>query len=158
MARFASGFAFPLGGDPPSTPTQASLIGSEVDVTKEDITLGNRSQQTGRFNFVIGEDGDVSFDGTQAHAVMTSVAERRGGWWADQNHGSDLLKFKSLTFNTPSQAEATVREALKPLEDANMIVIKSVVARARRGLLGRLGVNVSWTTPDGQPFSETVTG
>lgn len=116
-----------------------------------DITLGNRSEATGRYNFVLGADGDVSFDDTEAHAVMTSIIEHRGTYWADANHGSDLYLLKNLSSRTPSQAEAMTHEGLQPLEDAKTIDESGTVVAATtaRGLVGRLDVDVSWATPAG---------
>jgi phage gp46-like protein len=71
-----------------------------------DITLGNRNEYSKRFNFVRGDDGDVSFDDSEAHAVMTSVVERKRSYWADATHGSELFELRNLTSRTPSQAEA----------------------------------------------------
>lgn len=117
----------------------------------KDIALGNRSERTGRYNFVRGADGDVLFDDTEAHAVMTSVVEHRSSYWADANHGSELHTLKNLTTRTPSQAEAMVLDGLKPLEDANMIDAKKteVSADVIRGSVGRLDIDIGWETPAG---------
>ena len=118
----------------------------------KDITLGNRSAATGRYNFVLGDDGDVSFDDTEAHAVLTSVIEHRGTYWADARHGSDLHTLKNLTSRTPSEAEAMVLDGLQPLEDGNVIdKSKTAVAatRARGDGVGRLDIDIGWETPAG---------
>jgi hypothetical protein len=119
-----------------------------------DITIGNRSDATGRWNFVEGADGDVSFDETEAHAVVTSILEHRKSYWADANHGSDLHTLKSLTSRTPSQAEAMVREALTQLEQQNRIVVAKIAAKKDLNT-GRLYVNVAWTTP-GKPEIKSI--
>jgi len=120
-----------------------------------DIALGEPSADTGRFNFVRGADGDVDFDATEAHAVVTSVLEERGGYWADPSHGSDLHRLKNLTTRTPSQAEAMVREALGPLESEQLIAGVAVSAAAARRR-GRLGIDLNWTTPGGSGQSRTI--
>ena len=120
-----------------------------------DITIGNRSQATGRFNFVRGEDGDVAFDETEAHAVMTSVIEKRGSYWADPEHGSDLFTLKNLTTRTPSQAEAMALEAVLPLEEANAISNVAARARAVRDT-GRLELELAWQAP-GSEETNTAT-
>lgn len=116
-----------------------------------DITLGNRSEATGRYNFVIGADGDVSFDDTEAHAVMTSIIEHQGSYWADANHGSKLYTLKNVSSRTPSQAEAMVHDGLQSLEDAKTIDAAATVVNATtvRGAVGRLDIDVSWATPAG---------
>lgn len=116
-----------------------------------DITLGNRSEATGRYNFVLGADGDVSFDDTEAHAVMTSVIEHKGKYWADASHGSDLYLLKSITSKTPSQAVALTHDGLQPLEDAKMIDAASTTVNAAvvRGAAGRVDIDIGWTTPVG---------
>lgn len=156
MAHFGSGFAFPLGGDPPPTPTSvSSVIPSEIDPGKEDISMGNISAETGRFNFVIGPDGDVSFDTTGAHAVLTSGIERRQSWWADETHGSDLFNLKSLTIDSRSQAEAMTMAAEQPLVDAGIIDNPEAHATSDRNL-GRLAVNFSWNSPSGDRIEVEV--
>lgn len=118
---------------------------------KMDITLGARNEVTKRFNFVRGADNDVSFDDTEAHAVMTSVMEDKASCWYDPTHGSDLFLLENLTSRTPSQAEAMILDALTPLE-AGAIV--NPVAEAKAGTLsstggGTLNAKVRWTTPGG---------
>lgn len=117
-----------------------------------DITLGNRSEATGRYNFVVGDDGDVEFDDKEAHAVMTSVIEHRGSYSADKTHGSDLFTLKSLTSRTPSQAAAMALEGLQSIEADNTIAAGTKVS-AQRNLdgsgLGRLDIEIDWKTPTG---------
>lgn len=120
-----------------------------------DITIGNQSESTGRFNFVRAADGDVSFDDTETHAVVTSVVEHEAGYWADPRHGSQLHQLRSLTSRTPSQAEAIAREALSPMEGAREIVRVKVTATADR-LRGRLRLDLNWSTPGGTQGSTTV--
>ena len=120
-----------------------------------DITLGNRSDATARFNFVKGADGDVSFDDTEGHAVMTSATEDKGGYWADPNHGNEAAQLKSLTSGTPSQAEAMTTDAEAPLVQAGSIE-NLVVTSSRQGF-GKLVTEISWMTPGGtQPNKRTV--
>lgn len=113
-----------------------------------DITLGNRNDGNGRFNFVIGDDGDVSFDDTEAHAVMTSCLEHYNGYAEDPTHGNKAHLLKSLTERTPSQAEAMTAETLQRLEEDGVISEVVVTATAERER-GRLNVDVEWTTPNG---------
>lgn len=124
----------------------------------KDITLGNRSEATGRFNFVLGATGDVSFDDTETHAVMTAAMERRGGYWANPNHGSLVFQLKSLTTSTPSQAQAMVLDALQFLERNGRITNVSVVSLVGKTSTGggSLGLLIKWTTPDGKPGSATL--
>lgn len=113
-----------------------------------DITIGNRSEETGRFNFVLGADGDVSFDDTEAHAVVGSALEFQGAWWADPEHGSTLAQLRNLTARTPSQADASLRAAEAPLEAAGAITgLQVQVEQDRR--YGRLLVDLAWTTAGG---------
>jgi hypothetical protein len=115
-----------------------------------DITLDSttRNPATGRFNFARGADGDVAFDDTEAHAVVTAVLEERKKWWADQNSGSDLYTVQSLTARTPSQAEAMIRASLSLLEAAGAISVRAVVVTPDRKTQ-RLVAEVTWTTPSG---------
>jgi phage gp46-like protein len=108
-----------------------------------DISIGNRNEYSKRFNFVRGADGDVAFDDTEAHAVITT-------YWFDPNHGSKLARLRSLTSRTPSQAEAEALDALLPLQADNSITAVAAVAAADRSN-GRLSLDVSWTTPSGTP-------
>lgn len=113
-----------------------------------DITIGARSELTGRFNFVWTEDNDVSFDDTEAHEVVTSVIEKRRSYWADRNHGSDLRTLRSLTTRTPSQAEQTALAALDTAIQARRIV-RVVAAAAAQRARGRLRLDLRWSTPGG---------
>lgn len=120
-----------------------------------DIAMTNRSQLTGRFNFARTATGDVAFDETQAHAVITSVAEDLNGYWADPNHGSNIGKLKSLTALTPSQAEASTLDSLSTLESQQLITKVTATATAQRDH-NRLTTKVGWSTPDGVPQSQVV--
>jgi len=123
-----------------------------------DIALTNYNQLTGRYNFARGPDGDVAFDTTRAHSVMTSIIERKSSYPFDGNHGSDLYKLRSLTSKTPSQAEAVALDALQELEREREIVNTSATSRARKmsGIV-RLELDVGWSTPGGVPVSATTT-
>ena len=120
-----------------------------------DITIGNRNELSKRFNFVRGADGDVSFDDTEAHAVITSVIEHRRSYWVDPNHGSELFTLKNLSSRTPSQAEAMTIDSVAQLEADSVIVNPQATAAAVRSL-GRLTIDLSWTTPSGAPNTVTV--
>jgi phage gp46-like protein len=123
-----------------------------------DITLGPR-RSNGRFGFVKTADGDVQFDDTQAHAVVTSAVEQQGSWVFDPTHGSKLYTLRSLTAKTPSQAEAMVLEAEAPLEQDNAVVGVTASAKAELNQgqrTGRLDVQIKWTTPGGLSQSERV--
>ena len=127
----------------------------------KDISLGNQSAATGRYNFVISEtDGDVSFDDTEAHAVMTSVIEHRGTNPFDTTHGSDLHTLRNMTSRTPSQATAMALDGLQSLEADNTVVAGSTVtAKAKRvDGVNRLDLDVTWTTPAGKRGREKLPG
>jgi phage gp46-like protein len=122
-----------------------------------DIAIGSRSASSGRFNFVIDEfTGDVKFDDTEAHAVLTVSAEERGSYAFDSTWGSDLHTLKNLTSRTPSQAEAMELAALDPMVKKNVISGVQVAATTAAGALGRLELDVAWTTPTGQTERERV--
>lgn len=119
------------------------------------LTDAGFNQRTGRYGFSLGADGDVLLDSTQAYAVMSSIAETKGAWWADSSHGSDVGRFKNATrftpSPTPSQAEASALDALSPLEQIGLIspnpsAVASLVPV--RGLV-KLELDVSWQTPGG---------
>lgn len=117
-----------------------------------DIALGARSQLTGRFNFVKDPlTGDVSFDDTEAHAVMTSAMEDLQGYWADSTHGNEVHELENLSARTPSQARAMTLASLDPLARQNRITNVDVEAERNTETngLGRLDVNLRWTTPGG---------
>lgn len=122
-----------------------------------DISLGNRSEATGRFNFVRAANGDVSFDDTQAHAVLTSSIERRGSYADDITHGSLLFQLQNLTSRTPSQSEAMVLDALQFLERSGQILNVTVTSKGTSTSIGggKLGIDVSWTIPGGRTGSVT---
>lgn len=109
-----------------------------------DITIGNRSQSTGRFNFKIGTDGDVAFDDTEAHAMMMSVVDHKEEYWADENQGSFVFKIKTLTSRAPSQAEAYARDGVNSMEQSGLV--SSVVAKSAVKRRGILSLDLSWTS------------
>jgi phage gp46-like protein len=115
-----------------------------------DITLGNQNAANGCFNFVRGADGDVQFDDTEAHAMMTSVIERKGSYWADRSHGSDLYKLRSLTSRTPSQAVAEALAATQALEDAFLVQLVQAEAAVDKRAHNRLKLDVSWKNGSGE--------
>lgn len=121
-----------------------------------DITLGNRNNSNGCFNFVLGADGDVSFDETGAHGVVTSVLEHKNSYPFDRTHGTKLYLFRSLTSRTPSQAEAEALDGMKPMEDADEIQNSDALAAADSRALGRLLLDVSWKSGAGEQQSEQV--
>lgn len=124
-----------------------------------DITIGARSEATGRFNFVRGADGDVSFDGTQAHAVVTSATEALGSWWANPDHGCQLRQLRSITSTTPSQAESMTFASLDSLERDGSIVnvtVEASVSRAPGQPIGRLKRRIRWSTPSGSGGDQGV--
>lgn len=123
----------------------------------KDISIGARSEATGRFNFVRDARGDVVFDSTETHAVLTNAMEQRG-YWANPQHGTLIAQLKSLTSQTPSQAQAMVLDSLTALERANRITNVQVVASSARNAFGagQLGIDIFWTTPDGKPGSATL--
>lgn len=118
-----------------------------------DISLGNQNATSGCFNFVRGADGDVQFDDTEAHAVMTSVIERKNSYWADRSHGSNLYKLRSLTTRTPSQAVAEALDAVQSLEDTFAIQQARAEAAVAKGKLNRLNLDVSWKNGSGEKQS-----
>ena len=117
----------------------------------KDISLGNRSRYTQRFNFVKDPvTGDVSFDETQAHAVMNSVMSQQGRYWADSQHGSKLFELKDIVAATPSQAEAAVLDGVQSLQQQNLINTPSAVARTDISAgIGQLYVDFNYKTPRG---------
>lgn len=121
------------------------------------------NQKTGRYGFswaaVAG--GDVLFDETQAYAVMTAVACQRRGYWVDRTFGGDLSAVRNIGRGTPSQVESAALDAMTALEAANLI--KSPTARAyaiasNLGIQNAMAVDVSWTTPGGQPVTRRIGG
>jgi len=116
-----------------------------------DIALGERNPVNGRFGFKWDSIGDVEFDDTEAHSVMSLLVEQRARYWAaSSTHGSNLYKIQSLTSLTPSRAEADALEALQPLIAAKRIKDVRAEAQVRRGS-NRLVLNVYWATPGGNP-------
>jgi phage gp46-like protein len=92
----------------------------------EDVALA-RNPNTGRFNFQ-WKDGDVVFDSTCEHEVISRLVEKRAKWWADETgtHGSRLWTITHINASTRSEADAYAREALQPMIDANRITLTKV--------------------------------
>ncbi len=123
-----------------------------------DIKLGPSRVAPGRFGFARGDDGDVSFDNTEAHAVMTSAIEELGSWWADPSHGSEAHTVRNLTGRAPSQVEAMTFASLQTLENSGVISDVLVAAKPSTGSngIGRLETVIGWTAPDGEKNTLTV--
>jgi phage gp46-like protein len=121
-----------------------------------DLRLDSTTQATptSGYGFARGADGDVAFDDTEAHAVVSSALEERGSWWADPSHGSALFTLRNLNAQAPSQAEAMTLEAEQPLVDAGAILTSTAAAKRAAG--GRLAVDLRWTTPRGAAPSSTI--
>lgn len=117
-----------------------------------DLALTNRDARTGRYNFARAANGDVAFDSTQAYAVMTAVECRRNAYWADRTIGSLLFLLRNLTSKTPSDAEASIQDALLPLVVLHMIAANPrAVANPGRGAASNaLFADVYWALPSGQ--------
>ena len=121
-----------------------------------DIALGNPNATTGAFNFVRGSDGDVSFDDTAAHAVMTSVMEQLGTNPFDATHGTNILATPSLTSNTPSQVEAEATQAVAGLVTAGEVQGFVVDASEYPNAINRLSLDLSWTSGTGAKQSKVT--
>lgn len=122
-----------------------------------DISLTNYNQQNGKYNFARGPDGDVAFDTTQAHSVMTSVIEKRNTYPFDRNHGSNLYQLRSATSKTPSQASALALDALLELErDREIVAPQATASFAKFSGISRLKLDVSWETPGGASIAATT--
>lgn len=98
--------------------------------------------------------GDVAFDNTQAFAVLTSVACKEKGYWANPQHGTKLHELQTLTRNTPSptpsQAQAMALNGVAPLVQANLIVNPQASTEQLPGPLGArsiLGLSLAWSVP-----------
>ena len=125
-----------------------------------DIAIGARSSVTGRFNFVKDPiTGDVSFDETQAHALMTTVAEQKGSWWANPDHGSELYKLTNITSKTATQATAAAADAVEHrLQKPGLIGDFEVDADIDTSTgIGILALDVTWTLPNGQQRTQRAT-
>jgi phage gp46-like protein len=125
-------------------------------IERDDIALV-RDPNTGCHNFAWGPSGDVVFDDTEEHAIMSCLIEQRGRWWADTDgtHGSQLYTLRTLTRGTPSLAEAFANEAVQPLINARRIV--SFTPRARVNVQGqRFLIEVDWTLPGNKPHSARI--
>ena len=121
-----------------------------------DIALA-RNPNTGGHNFVWDDSGEVVFDDTEQHAVMSCLVEQRGRWWADTTgtHGSQLYTLKTLTRSTPSMAEAFANEAVQPLLSEQQIV--SFTSQAQANVQGqRFVLNVFWSVAGNKPQSARI--
>lgn len=110
-----------------------------------DVAL-SRNPNTGRMNLQ-WVNGDVVFDDTCEHEVMSRLVEKRATWWADEagTHGSRIYTITHIDASTQSDADAYAREALQPMVDAKRIEIVNVTVDVVPPTLGaRFVVNVFW--------------
>jgi phage gp46-like protein len=122
-----------------------------------DITLGNQNQLTKCFNFVRDSSGDVQFDDTEAHGVVTSAMEHLGSYWADYTHGGELYKLKFATSRAPSQAEAYVVASLDPMVQDGSILTPTVSASLiKTNGINTLLADTRWTTPNNANQSQNL--
>jgi len=115
-----------------------------------DLSLSRLNKQTNRYDLDWDDDGDPSFDDTEAHRVASLLIEHRpsslsAGYWADLkgSRGSLLYTVKNLRSSTPSQAEAYARDALQKAIDDGAIEGEPQIAARRIGST-RLDVGVSY--------------
>lgn len=115
-----------------------------------DIALGGRNPRTGLLSPKWDDDGDLVFDDTEEHAVLQSLACKRGQWWADPRLGSRLHELKSIVRATSSLATAYAFEGLQPLVELKRILPPVVLVQVERSRFAVV-VNTKWTTPGGTP-------
>jgi phage gp46-like protein len=122
----------------------------------DDVALV-RDANTGGHNFAWDDSGDVVFDNTEQHAVMSCLVEERARWWADTDgtHGSQLHTLRTLTRGTPSLAEAYAIEGVQTLLDQQ--IISSFSAQAQANVQGqRFIVEADWSVPGNKPQSTRI--
>jgi phage gp46-like protein len=122
----------------------------------DDVALV-RDANTGGHNFAWDDSGDVVFDDTQQHAVMSCLVEERAQWWADTDgtHGSQLYTLRTLTRRTPSLAEAYANEGVQTLLDQQLISRFSALAQSSLRSQ-RFIVEVDWSVPGSKPQSARI--
>ena len=122
----------------------------------DDVALV-RDANTGGHNLSWDDSGDVVFDNTEQHAVMSCLVEERARWWADADgtHGSQLSTLRTLTRGTPSLAEAYANEGVQTLLDQK--IISSFDAKAQANVQGqRFIVEAGWSVPGNKPQSTRI--
>jgi len=122
----------------------------------DDVALV-RDANTGGHNLSWDDSGDVVFDNTEQHAVMSCLVEERARWWADTagTHGSQLYTLRTLTRGTPSLAEAYANEGAQTLIDQQ--IISGFTAEAQANIQGqRYIVEADWSVPGNKPQSARI--
>jgi phage gp46-like protein len=151
MPALASPLAAPLGGD---VPVPITTFGTSTAGT--DIAL-TRNPATGRFDFAFtaSSGGDVAFDDTNEHRVLSLLLEHRDRWFAaKKGRGSRLYAIKHDRASTTSLLESSARDALKKATDEGWI--SDVSARAVKVRAGRFSLFVQWKNPSAKPGTLTV--
>lgn len=108
----------------------------------------------GRVTWEWDETNNPRFTDTEEHAVFGLLAEFEGEWWADSTgkRGSKLHTIKNELGQVATLIESYVRAALKPLESAGRIVLRTVKAQK----LGSLWwAEVRWSRPGSQEVQTT---
>lgn len=108
----------------------------------------SRNVTNGKMEIAWGSDGDVVWDDTEQHAVMSALVIARAKWWADTQGtlGSQLDEVRTITASTKSDVEAYAREALAELVKAGRITVQNVVVNLPSiGQAGRIELAVYWS-------------
>jgi phage gp46-like protein len=150
MSSLAHPLAHTLGADPPNPSPRLQfdqLTGSDIAPL--------RNPSTGKFDIQWDATGNVLFDDTQEHAVLSLMLGRKAQYWADQTgvRGSYLYVVKEDRKATPSKMQGYVVDALQPLIDNRTILApqgqQTVAVTATRVKPGRIDLAVTYTTPQG---------
>lgn len=150
MSSLAHPLAHPLGADPPNPTPRA-----QFDQQSGTDIAPLRNPATGKFDIQWDATGNVAFDSTQEHAVLSLIIERKAQYWADTTgvRGSYLYAVKEDRKATPSKMQGFVVDALQPLIDNRTILPpqgqQTVAVSATRVKPGRIDLAVTYTTPQG---------
>lgn len=120
--------------------------------TGTDVTL-TYDASSGKYDITYDTSGtnvgNLAFDTTESHAVLSLILERKGEWFADTSgrRGSLVHTVTVDVRIAASKLQAYIEDALQPLVEARRI--KAVAVTATRTTPGRYDVRVKYQTPDG---------
>src|SRR4051812_31528216 len=144
MAALTSALVSPLGA-PFSTNAKKPFD----QLTGSDVTMV-RNPSTGKFDIQWDETGNVDFDDSEAHAVLSVLYERKGQYWADATgqRGSFLYAVKEDRKVTPYAMQGYAEDAMSLLVDQGKISPppgqSKVQVSTTRVKPGRIDINVTY--------------
>ena len=147
----------PLGGESPLNIAQPAFDAVEGS----DIAMF-RNTDSGKYDLQWDATGNVIFDNSRSHAVLSVLYETKGQYWADTTgqRGSYLSLVKEDRVSAPSKLVGYAQDALQFLVDGHTITAPkgqaAPIVGATRVRPGRIDLSITYSTPQTQNMTFTL--